>query len=127
MANGVLAVLMACRMLLTPSGQAVPDDNLRFQMEQALIQMLYPNVYTALQQAYQEQYPSFDNARIVRIRSYNTGIQQDRATSAIGGARSFEIDVEVRMRNYKQLVRIRMNNEEGDRYAVVGLAIEPIR
>ncbi|WP_212962493.1 hypothetical protein [Cohnella xylanilytica] len=82
-------------------------------LEDALLQQLHPVIYSTLQILYHEKYPAMDHERIVRIASYLTGFRPDRQASALGGAKVFQIIVEVRAVRHHQVVRMVLNNERG--------------
>lgn len=96
-------------------------------LEQALIQQLHPVIYPSLQKLYNEDYPQFDQIEVVHISSYITGNNTQESdnrlpVSATGGAKVFEIIVQLRALNHSEFVQIYMNNEtDGSTYKVTSI------
>lgn len=93
------------------------DDKIEL-LEQALIQQLHPVIYQSLQNLYHETYPQFTDIKIVYIEAYVTGTsssnsEQDRKASAAGGAKVFNLIVQVTAIHHHEVVQMFMNNEAG--------------
>lgn len=90
-----LSLSIALFPLLNTAFGQTHDDTKETLLEQALIQQLFPVIYSSLQTLYNEKYPVFDNEHIVKINSYITGTtsldKPDKRVSATGGARVFEM------------------------------------
>src|SRR5690606_37482986 len=99
-------------------------DSRAYLLEQALLQQLHATIYQSLQELYQEEYPQFDEVKIINIESYITGnilfpTDADRKASASGGATVYNITVEVKAIHHDEIVQMVMNNEqEGYMYTV---------
>ncbi|MFC5470644.1 hypothetical protein ACFPPD_18275 [Cohnella suwonensis] len=97
------------------------DDSRETMLEKALLQQLHPVIIRSLQNLYHEKYPGFDHELILQINSYITGssnIIPEKKTSAIGGARVFEIVIQLRVVNHHEIVELTLNNEENGSYVL---------
>ncbi|CAM3917468.1 hypothetical protein COLU111180_14365 [Cohnella lubricantis] len=105
-----LAIPLFSQQATASASQA--DTHKEALMEEALLQLLHEDIYKSLQTIFRVTIPQFNHERIARIDSYVTGLKPHRPVDAIGGARVYEIDVEVTMSN-GQRVLLTLNNESG--------------
>ena len=124
----ILSCIFILMILLTAIPQASANTESRaYLLEQALLQQLHATIYQSLQELYQEEYPQFDEVKIINIESYITGnilfpTDAGRKASASGGATVYNITVEVEAIHHDEIVQMVMNNEqEGYMYTVKDL------
>jgi len=94
-------------------------------LEQALLQQLHATIYQSLQKLYREEFPQYEDIKIINIESYVTGkgslnIEGDRKVSATGGATVYQITVQLKAINHDEIVQIILSNEQyGSTYSVI--------
>lgn len=126
----IMVSLLICSSLMFQEmpatyAQSKPETEL---LEQALIQQLYPVIYNSLQELYNEKFPQFDEMSIIHIDSFITGTNgenndSNRQASASGGAKIFNITVQVRAIHHHEIVHILMSNElNGAMYTVTKIS-----
>lgn len=120
-------ILLLSFMLLYPlnpqaSAQAKTKTEL---LEQALLQQLHTTIYESLQKLYREEFPQYEDVKIIHIDSFITGenssnTEGDRKVSATGGATVFHVTVQLKAINHDEIVQIFMSNEQhGSTYSVI--------
>jgi len=121
----VVSFMLVILLLSAVIPQATANTESRaYLLEQALLQQLHATIYQSLQELYQEEYPQFDEVKIINIESYITGnilfpTDAGRKASASGGATVYNITVEVKAIHHDEIVQMVMNNEqEGYMYTV---------
>lgn len=124
----VVSFMLVILLLSAVIPQATANTESRaYLLEQALLQQLHATIYQSLQELYQEEYPQFDEVKIINIESYITGnilfpTDAGRKASASGGATVYNITVEVKAIHHDEIVQMVMNNEqEGYMYTVKDL------
>lgn len=121
MLSFMLLILLPFTVIPQTSANA---DSRAYLLEQALIQQLHATIYQSLQDLYHEEYPQFDDIKIINIESYITGnipfhAEDGRKASASGGATVYNITIEVNAIHHEEIVQMVMNNEqEGYMYKV---------
>ena len=121
----VVSFMLVILLLSAVIPQATANTESRaYLLEQALLQQLHATIYQSLQELYQEEYPQFDEVKIINIESYITGnilfpTDAGRKASASGGATVYNITVEVKAIHHDEIVQMVMYNEqEGYMYTV---------
>ncbi|KOP65965.1 hypothetical protein AMS62_12495 [Bacillus sp. FJAT-18019] len=96
-----LVLMLICSLLIfgqvVSAAYAQPQDKTREQqLEEAMLQQLYPVIRSSLQEIYHETYPSFACERILSINKLTTTTEEEHQASpvdAMHGGRYFEITV----------------------------------
>jgi|GEM_PF-3380104 len=117
----LLSFILLCP--LVPQASAQTDVKTEL-LEQALLQQLHATIYQSLQKLYREEFPQYEDIKIIDIESYVTGkgslnIEEERKVSAAGGATVYNITVQLKAIHHHEIVQMTMSNEQnGATYTV---------